>query len=443
MKMQEFDEGETRPSRPAKTDRMHEEGSFLQETQPVPAQQKPVKSGFSFWNNWRILWVVLAVVGMGLGSVTGGVAAYRSATETLKERQSFNSVLVLTEQFTLGLRDMEAGRYEAARQRFEFILSEDPDFPGALDKLVEVRKIIFATATPTPTMTATPTPTSSPTVTPTPTRDPRPMQELMSEAQSRINSGDWSQAIDLLIALRSTDPDFQTAQVDGLLYLSLRSRGLDRILNGRDLEGGAFDLSLAENFGPLDSQASWAQEMVRLYMYGSAFWEAYPEQAVYYFGQVASAAPYLTDATGWTSSARYRASLIHYGDYLATQEDWCSAQAQYELALSYGYDGDLEAKVEDAAYECSPPTATPTLEPTSTVTVTPEFVPSETPASTIPPEAPTATETTLPPTEKTPSQPATPTPTGESPAGDTPQPSETATLTPTIESPAATETSQP
>jgi hypothetical protein len=214
-----------------------------------------------------------------------------------------------------------------------------------------------------------------------------------------------------------------------MLFLSLHNRGLNRILNERDLEGGAYDLSLAENFGPLDSEATYAREMVRLYMYGSAFWEAYPEQAVYYFGQVASAAPYLTDASGWTSSARYRASLVHYGDYLADQDEWCSAQSQYELALSWGFDGELAEKAEEAAYECSPPTATPTEEPTSTAT--PEFIPTDTPAPTAQPaptDPPAPTDTSIPPTdvptEEPTAQPEPPTPTEENPP--TPEPSATA-----------------
>jgi hypothetical protein len=382
----------------------------------------------------RLFWVLLAVLLLGLGSATGALAAYRSAITTLREKQDFQTVLVLTEQFNRGMDDMEAGRFESARQRFEFIVSEDSKFPGAVEKLAEVEQILFATATPTPTSTLTPTPTATATLTPTPTLDPRPLQDLFAAAEDSINSGDWNRAIDTLLAMRSADPGFLPARVDGMLFLSLHSRGLDRILNSRDLEGGAYDLSLAENFGPLDSRATYAREMVRLYMYGSAFWEAYPEQAVYYFGQVASAAPYLTDASGWTASARYRASLVHYGDYLADQEEWCSAQSQYELALSYGFDENLAEKAEDAAYECSPPTATPTEEPTSTIT--PEFIPSETPAPTeqpAPTDQPAPTETSSPPTEEPTSQPETPTPTEENPPASTPteeSPDKTRTETP-------------
>jgi hypothetical protein len=391
---------------------------------------------------YRLLWVFLAVVLVGLGSATGALAAYRSAVLSLRDNQDIQTILALTEQFNQGVADMQAGRFESARQRFAFIVSEDPNFPSAAEKLGEVERILFATATPTPTATLTATPTLTPTVTPTPTLDPRPLQELLSIAEASLSTGDWNRAIDTLLAMRSADPGYQTARVDGMLYLGLQSRGLDRILNLRDLEGGAYDLSLAENFGPLEGEATWAREMVRLYMYGSAFWEAYPEQAVYYFGQVASAAPYLTDASGWTSSARYRASLIHYGDYLADQDDWCSAQGQYELALSWGFNEELAEKAEDAAYECSPPTATPTEEPTGTPT--PVVVPTETLAPT---DQPPPTETSLPPTDEPTAQPEPPTPTQEIPPTEIPPtdipPTASPTPTPTEEPRERTETPAP
>jgi hypothetical protein len=164
-------------------------------------------------------------------------------------------------------------------------------------------------------------------------------------------------------------------------------------------------------------------------MYGSAFWQAYPEQAVYYFGQAAAAAPYLTDASGWTSIERYRASLIHYGDQLAAADDWCNAQAQYEQALTYRVDEELQAKAAQAAYNCSPPTATPTETPIPTATGTapppPPAPPTETPGPP-PPEPTTPAPSDLPPGGE-PTATPTPTlpgsaPTSRAPLRETPTP---------------------
>jgi type II secretory pathway pseudopilin PulG len=439
--------GDTRPSRPATPkppENKHARPGT--DTQPVLAGSL-LKPGLNKKRNFRHLLLALLIVGvLAAASGTGALAAYRSAMQALHERQALKNALVLTDQFNRGKQDLEAGRYEVARQRFEFVLSEDPNFPGAADKLAEVVNILVATATPTPSPTSTLTPTPTATITPTPTRDPRPLQDLLAQADAAISSGDWNLAIDTLSALRTGDATYAVTQVDGMLFIALRNRGVNRIFNERDLEGGAYDLSLAERFGPIDGEASYAREMVRLYMYGSAFWEAYPEQAVYYFGQVASAAPYLTDASGWTSSARYRASLIHLGDKLAREEDWCNAQLQYELALSYGGDGDLEAAAANAAYECSPPTETPTIAPTLEPTIPPtaEAPPSATlpPAPTETAEPPAVTDTPAPPAE-TPTLEPTVAPTAElTPTSEPPTATPEATPTPT-ESPTPARTARP
>ena len=67
----------------------------------------------------------------------------------------------------------------------------------------------------------------------------------------------------------------------------------DRWAKSQDLEGGIYDLAIAAKFGPLDTEANSAREWARLYIVGLSFWEVHPEQAVFYFGQVASSAPYL------------------------------------------------------------------------------------------------------------------------------------------------------
>jgi tetratricopeptide (TPR) repeat protein len=38
-------------------------------------------------------------------------------------------------QFELGVADMDAGRYEMARKRFEYVIEINPNFPGIEEKL--------------------------------------------------------------------------------------------------------------------------------------------------------------------------------------------------------------------------------------------------------------------------------------------------------------------
>ena len=361
---------------------------------------------------WALSVLLLFSVAVYIGAING----YQAALQTRQEKQDFAQIQAVVEQYQLGLQDQQAGRLEVAKQRFEWVLSQDPNFPEADQRLAAVNAILFATATPTPSPLPTPTPTLSPTP------DLRPIEDLFDTARAFITAGDWNAAINAVINLRSADPSYKVAQVDRVLYLALRNRGVNKILQDGDLGGGTYDLALAEQFGPLDAEASYALGWARLYQYGSAFWGADPAAAVYFFGQVAAAAPYLRDGTGWTAMGRYQAVLIQYGDKLAGQGEWCAAEEQYRLAANINSNGDLLDKVENAAYECSPPTATATITPTFTLT-------------------PTATaSTTLPPTS-TPSPPAADAPT----ATFTPTPTEAATepTAPTVAPPTETSTSRP
>ena len=391
-----------------------------------------------------VAWGLFVLLLFALAAFIGGLNGYRSAMLTRQHQQQFEEVQYIVEQYQLGLLDVQAGRYEIARQRFEWVLSQDPAFPGAAERLGDVRAILYATATPT----ATPPPTS--TSTPSPTPDLRPIQDLFSAARSRLADGDWDGVIDTITNLRGVDPAYQVAQVDRMLYIALRNRGVDKILNQGDLEGGSYDLSLAEQFGPLDAEAAYVRGWARLYEYGSAFWGADPQAAVYYFGQVAAAAPYLRDGSNWTAIERYRAVLIQYGDSLASQEQWCTAEEQYRSALAIRVDRDLQDATDHAAYKCAPPTATPSPAPTATITPTatttatllPTWTPSptqvilptETPAPTLPP---TEVPTTPPPVTETPTLPPS-----DTPSASQPPPAETPTIAPTA-GPTSTEPQVP
>jgi len=68
--------------------------------------------------------------------------------------------------------------------------------------------------------------------------DPRPVEELFNHALGLISNLDWTGTIDTLLALRKADINFNVAKVDGMLYVSLRNRGVSKIINQGDLEGG-------------------------------------------------------------------------------------------------------------------------------------------------------------------------------------------------------------
>jgi tetratricopeptide (TPR) repeat protein len=328
--------------------------------------------------------------------VIGAASAYGGYLSGIQRRTSFEATQVASkvdEQFQLGVQDLQAGRYELARQRFEYVINLDPDYPGVTENLAAVLLHLNTTATPTPV----PTPTLTPTV------DLRGAEELFSQAQVLLADGKWSEAIDTLLKLRKNEPSFQAVEVDSMLYVALRNRGVQRILSEGDLEGGTYDLALAERFGPLDVEASNMRTWADLYVTGASFWGLDWSQAVYYFGQLLLVGPNLRDSTNLTATERFRLASIKYGDFLAENKEWCKALEQYSAAFNIGSDPSVEPTAVWVAEKCQggeeqrdeeePPTETP---------VTPEGTPlPETPT----PEPPTPEPTPGPTQEPSPTEP--------------------------------------
>jgi tetratricopeptide (TPR) repeat protein len=323
---------------------------------------------------WLLLLAFLALLAIAAASAFGG---YRSGIYQRTSLEATQVAQQVEEQFQLGVQDLEAQRYEVARQRFEYVIQLDPDYPGVTEKLADVLLELNTTATPT----------KAPTATLSPTPDLRGAEELFSQSQMLLADHKWSEAIDTLLQLRKGNHDYQPVKVDSMLYVALRNRGVEKILNQADLEGGTYDLALAERFGPLDVEAQNYRTWADLYVTGASFWELDWSQATYYFGQLLLVAPNLRDSSNLTVTERFRIASIKYGDALAEAKEWCQAQEQYQAALNLGSDPAVEPtaswitkKCEDANKPKEEPTQVPATEaiPTPTIETTPQVTPEVT-----------------------------------------------------------------
>ncbi len=260
----------------------------------------------------------------------------------------------LFEQFELGVADLEAGRYEIARQRFEAIIRYDPAYPGAEDMLVEALVNLNV-----PTIT----PTSLPTATP----DPSPPDQLLAQAEAAIADSNWDLAIDKLLSLRAKDPSYETAHADGLMYIALRNRGMELIAQGL-MEEGLYNLSLAARFGPLDRDALFRETLARQYILANSYIGLNWARAVELFG------PLCEQGATLDSCPKYGDAAWQYGEQLWNAGDVCGAAEQFTASLAAWPNPDLEGEAENAIEECErsqappPPTATPDVTPTPTPT---------------------------------------------------------------------------
>ncbi len=419
------------PSKPAP--------STADPTQPIKMSAAPVTSEQSseekparLWRG-RLIFIVLAFVLIAIS--VGGFLGYRQGINDRILRLSSEVAMAAATQFQLGLDDMANDRYEMARGRFVYVIKIDPTFPGVKEKLTEVLIALIPTTIPTATLTPTPA------FTPTP--DMRGEEELFNQIKKLLADKNWDSAIVNIESLRTKNLKYKTIEVDGFYFIALRNRGVDKILRQGDLEGGTYDLALAERFGPLDRDADSYRLYARYYVTGASFWQVDWEKATYYFGQVAPFLPNLRDSSNVFAIDRYRQAASKFAEKLLSDGDSCRASKLLDTIFQNNYrNATVEPLATSAWNKCHPPTETP-QPPTPTPTLTPSLSATPTrltpggPTSTFTPttSGPTVTPppstATLPPAA-TPTgslKTSTPTPTATTPPP--PLPTATRTFTPT------------
>jgi tetratricopeptide (TPR) repeat protein len=317
-------------------------------TQPIPPIQndstqsnKPQQKKPRRW-----LSVLVSILGVVLLLALGGIGGYFSG---LGDRSYAKSLVIdkqLTDQFQFALVDEHYGRYDTAKDRLNFIIQNNPSFPGVQAELSKILVLMtIPTVTPTPTLTPTP--------------DLRGEQALFTTAQGLIAKGDWANALTELDQLRKLDAKFNTSQVDGMYYFSLRNYGVG-LIQGGNLEGGIYQLTLAERFAPLDRDANGLRDGARSYIQAAAFFGTDWKEAATLFATAASGWPSMWDGT-MTASLRYHISLMRYGDLLFDNQRFCDADQQYQLAASLGNLDQVAARNASQAHvACYPPTEVPT-----------------------------------------------------------------------------------
>ncbi len=311
---------------------------------------------------------LIVLVAIALGSAAG----YAQGVGTRMSIQQTSEGKSVAEQYLLAEKDFAEKRYANARERLDYIFKKDQNYPGAVALLT---KLMVQMAV-TPSLTPTIVPSA------TPTRDTRSLEIIFAQAQEQVKNSEWTNSMASLDQLRKADRYYRTAEVDGMYYISLRNRGMDQIIGQRayaettNMEGGIYDLTLAERFGPLDGAADGTRSGARMYIIGASFWDLDWEQAVYYFSMAADQLPFLRDASNVTATQRYYQALLKYGDDQIAkggrQKDRCVALDTWERARNVGggLNEEYTYKFDELFLKCFPPTETPEV---------PVDVPAETP----------------------------------------------------------------
>ena len=311
----------------------------LKDTQPSTVKMEAAPAARKKYPGW-LAWLVLIVfIAVGiLGGYASGMGKRYAAQSTQVSGQ-------LLEQYQLGVQAVNAGQYNIAKQHFEYIIQNYPDYPGIKSAYTDLllHMMITPSVTPSPTPTITPTP------------DLRSINQVYADVTGLLSAPGadmcarkWDDIITKLDTLRKDDITFHAAEVDGMYYMALRNRGVCKIYPQSyqpnascadlniNLEGGIYDLTQAERFGPLDSTASALRTWARMYITGSSFWDQDWPQAINYFNQVMANYPNLADSSCTTASERFRQASLGYAQQLMDKGDYCGAEQQFAAIFAIG-----------------------------------------------------------------------------------------------------------
>ena len=336
----------------------------LETTQPStpPTNRDDRDSRPGLWHRlrWFVLFFLAAVLVAGGAGYFAGIQQRERARQTAVQEQ-------VEEQYRRAVEDLEAGRYEVAHQRLEYVINLDPGYPGAAERMAEALVQLNQ-------------PTAAPTVAATATPNLAPVEDLFEQAQQALHNQEWSHAVDTLLVLRSKDMGYRAVEVDGMMYLALRNRGVQRISEEGMLAEGMYDLARAETFGPLDRDAANWRSWAELYLEANSFMGVNWAQAVSRFAQVYLVAPYLRN----DAYIKYAVSAQNYADQLVEAGDPCAAEGYYDESLAAWDNATVYPTATEARNLCrtatapaprpqpDEPTATPTPDgPTPTPTPTP------------------------------------------------------------------------
>lgn len=308
-------------------------------------------------------WVWVGILGMILIAVIGVGIGYASALKERSQEEKSQRLNVAVAHFELALLDQNAGRLLAARQRYEYVLSIYPEYPGLDEKLVEIGLLIGQDPNIVPPETSAVGTPSAPINVDAAARR-QTLNALNRDAKKYLNAQDWNNLYVTAVKMRDINPKYNVTQVDGYYYMALRNLGIEKIKSG-NLEVGSYYFSLAEQISPIDNEAQSYNTWAHMYLTAGSWWGISWLNAIEKFGELHQIVPNLMDSSRMTVKARYAGAYEGYGDFLQLTYKWCDAVPQFEIAAGIYPSDRLMQKIEKGQKLCAnpPPTPTPTFDP--------------------------------------------------------------------------------
>lgn len=278
---------------------------------------------------------LVVILGIGALGVYHGLQERRRLTQKTAK-----------EHYAAGLTYLENGEYELAVAELELTLRLVSDYRDAAEKLSEAKAKLEAQATPTIEM------------------EKRVAAELLSQARTFYDEGKWDDVVLALERLQALDTDYESEAVKELLFATFYEQGLELINEGR-LEEALRYLDKALELKPAREDVLKQRKLAALYLIAISYWGADWDKAIANFRELYSIEPGYMDV-----EQRLYEAYMNRGDLYADQDEWCSAEEQYALALEIRPAQAGEEKRTEANQLCLSVTAT------SVITIVREYAAS-------------------------------------------------------------------
>lgn len=283
--------------------------------------------------------VIVLVIGLCVVAYAG----YRVGTDKNRIMAATTIASEVDLQYDLASNNIDLGEYKLAVERLEYVVNTDPDYPGAADMLDETRDLVDSTEIPIPESTKVVIAeqeflTSS---------------DRLSIIRMSYDKKEWQDVISNIDMLKASSADYNRDEVDGILFVALRNRGMQRIEEG-DLELGMADLEHAEQITGLDEVAGQRRRWASLYLSASMFWDINWKIVVDNLYILHQIAPNFRDTDNRLWTAR-----TYYGDVLLKGEKYCLAKEQFAFALNMKQEASLEEKLLESVDNCDKDNARP------------------------------------------------------------------------------------
>ncbi len=231
----------------------------------------------------------------------------------------------IEQQVTMARGDLDAGSFDVAMRRLDWVLGQQPDHPDALALRTEIDTARLASAEATAaaaTATAQPA-TSAPTEAVDAGPDEADALAGLQELRRQIAREAYEEALPAIVSFQQQFPSFERLETDQMLYDSYLALGLAAMQTDK-VELGLNYLSQAENLGNLPQEALDYRYWAELYLDGAAYYGVNWEIASFYFRDLCAAAPFFQDACQQLNQI-----LVNWGDQYFFAGDYCPAESIY------------------------------------------------------------------------------------------------------------------